>query len=418
MLSVLVANIVGPNGIAIEPHPRRKDGTIHLEFANAIRGLYRDWCKRPEVTWSHDWASAQRIAARSWIRDGEFLAQYITGTGPTINHGTRVPFSIELIESDFLPFTHNSYENPVIFAGVERNTWGKPIAYWVYKQHPGDIFRIPVQLSDLKRVPSDRMLHPKLVDRIGQDRGVSVFASVLGRLDDVKDYEESERIAAKVAACMAAYIKKGTPDTYDPTQDAEQRQLKFRSGLIFDDLRPGEDVGVIDTSRPNTQLEAFRNGQLRAVASGTGVTYSSLSKNYNGTYSSQRQELVEGWGAYQIICADFTSQFVRPVYEQFLEVAISSGQLVIPSDLDVDSLDSALFIGPQMPWIDPGKEAKAWEMLERNGHASGPEIVRRRGHNPQDVLEQERTWRQQWKEADMTNSADPANDRPAPTPIR
>jgi lambda family phage portal protein len=427
-LSVLVANIVGPHGIAIEPQPRNTDGTINTELAAQIRKLWRDWSKRPEVTWCHDWASTQRLCARAWVRDGEFLAQKVLGNVVTLDHGTRVPFSLELLESDLLPFELISWDNPTITAGVERNAWGRPVAFHVYRRHPGDwqsvnSFRLHPGSTDLKRISADRMIHTKLVDRFRQARGVSVFASVLGRLDDIKDYEESERIAAKVAASMAAFIKKGRPEEYeqqvDPaTGQTAPRNLKFAPGMIFDDLMPGEEIGTIDTSRPNTNLEKHRNGQLRAVASGVGTTYSSLSKNYDGTYSSQRQELVEGWGVYAIIQAEFCSQFVRPVYEAFLSAATAAGLLRLTRGVDPDSLDDALYIGPQMPWIDPVKEAKSWEALERNGHASGPEIIRRRGQNPTDVLEQERQWRQQWRDAELKIATDPANDKgvqPHPT---
>lgn len=428
-LAVLTANIVGPAGITIEPQPRTRAGQIDQEFARQIRDLWRDWSKRPEVTWCHDWPATQRIACRTWIRDGEFLAQTLAGNVAGLNHGTRVPLSMELLESDFLPYELITWADPHITAGVERNAWGRPVAYHLYRTHPGDwqsinSFRISPGSADLKRVSADRMLHPKITDRFRQARGVSVFASVLARLDDIKDYEESERIAAKVAASMAAFIKKGAPDLYsqelDGTGAPTPRQIKFAPGMVFDDLLPGEEIGTIDTSRPNSNLEGHRNGQLRAVAAGIGCTYSSLSKHYDGSYSSQRQELVEGWGIYGTVCAEFTSQFIRPVYEAFLGAALAAGLLIPPRDLDPNNLDDALYIGPQMPWIDPAREAKAWAELERNGHASGPEIIRRRGQNPSDVFEQERLWRGQWQGADLLISTDPANDpgtqsQPQPT---
>lgn len=406
-LNILVANVVGGNGITIEPQPRNKDGSIHHEFADQIRVLISDWARKPEVTFEHDWPSAQRIACRTWIRDGEFFCQLHQGFKPTLNHGTRVPFSLELIEADLVPMIHNSYESPVITAGIERNAWNRPIAYYLYKQHPGDMYRIPVLLSELKRVSADFMLHPKMTTRFNQARGMSVFAAVLSRLDDIKDYEESERIAAKVAASMAAYIRKGTPDMYDDTSQA-QRNMRFRPGMIFDDLLPGEEIGTIDSNRPNPQLQAFRNGQLRAVAAGLGVNYSSLSRDYDGSYSSQRQELVEGWMHYQVIQDQFTSQFVRPSYEAFLNTALLNGNLVLPAGIDPDRLNDALYIGPQMPWVDPVKEAEAWGLLERNGHASGPEIIRRRGQNPMDVLNQESGWRQRWADQGIPLGIDPS----------
>jgi lambda family phage portal protein len=406
VLNTLVQNIVGPHGIGVEFQPRTSDGDIHDDTANRLQELWRQWSRRPEATWDHDWASAQRIMARTWLRDGEALSQILRGTIRGLLHGSRVPFSLELIEPDLLPLNYNT-DSPNITAGVERNGWNRPVAFHILKEHPGNA---SVWNIDTKRVSADRILHLKLTDRIGQSRGVSIFASVMSRIDDIKDYEESERIAAKVAASMAAYIKKGAPDTYDAevNDDGEEqaRDLRFAPGMVFDDLEPGEEIGTIDTTRPNSNLEPHRNGQLRALSAGTGVTYSSCSKDYNGTYSAQRQELVEGWGAYGVLASEFISQFVRPVQEQFVAMCELAGLIEIPDNINRETLDDALFIPPQMPWIDPLKEANSWVVLEGAGYASGPEIIRRRGGNPRDVIEQESRWKRMQKEKGISTSVE------------
>jgi lambda family phage portal protein len=410
VLSVLVRNVIGPNGIGIEPQPRTRSGEIHEDFARQIQTVWRDWSKRPEVTWRHNWPAAQRLLARSWFRDGEVLAQLLTGTVAKLDHGTRIPLSLELLEADFLPI---EYSDPAksISSGVQKNAWGRPTHFHIYKDHPGERGAFH---TETKAVSANRMLHLAMVDRLHQDRGVSVFASVLSRLEDIKDIEESERVAAKVAASMAAFIKKGTPDMLHLEKpgdsQAQPRDMRFRPGMVFDDLLPGEDIGTIDTRRPNPALDPFRRSQQRAVASGTETTYSSTSKDYDGSYSAQRQELVEGYAAYGILSSEFTGKFVQPVYEAAISAAILSGQLTLPPDIDPDTLDAALYIPPQMPWIDPAKEAAANLALEQAGHASGPEIIRRRGLNPSDVIDQEKRWRKQWRDAGEQITADPAND--------
>ncbi len=413
VLQVLVANTVGPNGIGIEPQPRTTDGKIHTDVARQIRQLHRNWSERPEVTWQHDWPSAQRLLARSWFRDGEVFVQRLLGAVRYLDHGTDVPYSLEMMESDMVPLDISGKN---INQGIETNAWGRPVAYWAYREHPGETYRL-LTTQDLKRIAADRILHCKSVDRIRQLRGVSVFASVLGRLDDIKDYEESERIAAKVAASMAAFIIKGAPEQYNPddSNEDQKRRLKFRPGMVFDDLQPGEQVGTVDTNRPNVNLDKFIGGQLRRVASGVGTTYSSLSKNYDGTYSAQRQELVEGWGAYQILAAEFISRIVRPAYQDMLLAARATGLLSLPRDLDLSTLDDALYVAPQMPWIDPVKEANAWVTLESAGHASAPEIIRRRGQNPDDVLEQEARWQEAVREKGLRFEPMLSPDGPAPS---
>ena len=396
ILDTLSAAIVGPSGIGIEPQPRRADGSIHQEAARQIRELWRDWARTPEVTWRHDWAAVQRLAVRSWMRDGEALAQILEGSISQYRHGSRLPLSLELMEADFLPLDLSDSGRGIVH-GVELDRWGRPLRYHLYQNHPGDIYGSAGSLVAATRiVPAGRMLHLALTDRLHQVRGVSVFASVLERLEDLKDYEESERVAAKVAASMAAFIKKGTPDLYRPAdydgEDPGKRHMRFAAGMIFDDLLPGEDVGTINTSRPNPQLEPHRKGQLRAVSSGTRVGYSSAAKDYDGSYSAQRQEMIESYAHYGQLQSHFVGQFVQPVYERAIALAAVAGLLTVPADVIPATLDDALYLAPQMPWIDPEKEANAWEVQERNLYASGPEIIRRRGLNPRDVVEQQLAW--------------------------
>jgi lambda family phage portal protein len=390
VLNTLVANTVGAYGIGIEPQPRKADGSIDDALAREIMELHKDWKKRPEVTGQHDWPSSERLLARSWFRDGEVLAQMIAGLLPTLDHGTRVPFSLEMFEADFLPMNLNTTAPARIVQGVELNAWGAPTGYHIYKSDPlegGSLVG-----AQTKRLGADRVLHLKTAHRIRQVRGVSVFASVLTRFDDLKDYEESERIAAKIAASMAAFIKKGAATDYNPESGGEARRMKFQPGMVFDDLRPGEEIGMIDTNRPNPNLETYRSGQLKAIAAGAGPTYSSIARTYDGTYSAQRQELVEGYAAYAVLSAEFISRVSRPVYERFIATAVASGALKVPPGIKPGTLADATYMPPSMPWIDPKKEAEAWGMLEDRAYVSGPEIIRKRGGNPMDVLEQQGRW--------------------------
>ncbi len=420
-LRVLVNNTIGPTGIGIEPQPRRGDGSIDNDYAKKLREAWVDWQRRPEVTARMTWSRAQRVMARTWFRDGEAFAQHVTGPVPTLDHGTLVPYSLELLEADMVPIDHND-ANKGIRHGVERNAWGRPRAYWVYKTDPADGYR-SAGTTDLKRVPADSMMHVAAVDRIGQIRGVSEFASVILRLDDIKDYEESERIAAKIAARLTAYIRKGSPELYNPDdqrfeRDASgaplPRDLRLEAGTIIDGLGAGEEIGTIDSKRPNPNLVTFRQGQLRAAAAGLGTTYSSLSRDYNGTYSAQRQELVEQWVHYATLTDEFTGMCVRPVWETFVEVAALSGVVPRPRDVPAQLADDALFVGQSMPWIDPMKEASAWKELVRAGFASEVEVMRKRGVNPRDVLAQIAQFRREAREAGLVFASDAANDSTGP----
>jgi len=103
---------------------------------------------------------------------------------------------------------------------------------------------------------------------------------------------------------------------------------------------------------------------------------------------------------------------VQPTWETFVKMAVLDGLVKVPADIDPLSLDDALFIGPSMPWIDPLKEIKGNSEGERAGYIAGPEIIRKRGGNPRDVIEQEARWRRQLQAKGLIITSDPANDNP------
>lgn len=423
VLRTLVNNVVGPGGIGIEPQPRRADGSIHTEYAAALRALHRKWCRRPEVTAKMHWAQAERMMAYTWLRDGEGFAQQVVGPAAGLQHATEVPFSLELMEPDFIPMNFSDLSRN-IRQGVQLNAWGRATAYHCFKRDPREAGAW-VTPSDLKIVPAANMLHVSTMDRLHQVRGISEFASVLTRVEDLKDYEESERIAAKVAASMGAYVKRiPGPDGYEaPDGKAqEERHLRMQPGMIFDGLQVGEEIGMIDTNRPNPNLVAWRSGQLRAYAAGVGASFSSISRDYNGTYSALRQELVEQWVHYAVLTDDFAGQFSLPVYETLVRVAHLSGVLPIPKDVMPGTEAECLLVGQQMPWIDPLKEATAFEKLTQAGFTSEVEVIRRRGGNPREVMDQIAEWRRLSAEQGLRFTSDGANasavkpEQPDPDP--
>lgn len=400
-LNILVQNTVG-SGIDILPAPRKPGGKVDRGLARELRELFDEWWDRPEVTWRHDYGKAQQLLARSWFRDGEVLYQSLIGPVPHLEHGTRMPFSIELLEADLLPLDFNDAKRN-IRQGIELNAWGRAVAYHILKSHPGDP---DVWNPETKRVSADHVRHLALIDRIHQVRGLSVFASVIARLEDIKDYEDSERIAAKVAASLSAQIIKGDATSYtDPMQTAtalaegdtsrEYRALTMRPGLIADDLLPGERVELIDSKRPNPNTDTFRAGQLRAAAGGFNVSFSSLSLDYNGTYSAQRQELVEQWGAYQMLGEQYIALEARPTWKSFVHAAILSRQINLPKGWEQSWAQAASYVRPVMPWIDPLKEALAKGEAEDRGWQSPQQNTLLMGNEPDDVITQTADWHEQ-----------------------
>lgn len=412
LLDKLEQKVVGPRGITIEPMPFTVAGEKHEEFAQQLSKFFETLSVAPETTGELSREEMERLICRSWLRDGECFGKYIEGNVANFKHNTAIPFSVELLEADFLPFQKNDFQT--ITQGVERNNWGQPTQYHFYRNHPGDAKGFNTKTYP---VPAGQVQHIKYKNRLRQARGISILHGVITRLEDLKDYEESERVAARISAVLAAYIKKDVQAGGMPNDEEGNRLFELSPGAVFDDLRPGEEVGTIQSNRPSALLQPFRDSMLRAVSSGTRSTFSTVSGQYDGNYSSQRQEMVEGYAGYETLQRMFITQWSRPFYRRAIRMGIASGMLTPPLDIDPETIFNAVYIGPVMPWIDPDKESKAAERNIKAGLGTEAEFVRKRGFNPQEVKRQRKQEIKENKENDLIYSSD-ARHELQPQPVK
>lgn len=405
VLDKLEERIVGAKGIIVEPQPLMMGGQLADALATHIRAKWGEWSVSPDVTGQFTRPVLERLMARTWLRDGEVFAQLVSGTGNGLLPVAGIPFWLEALEPDFVPLDRTD-PGKKLCQGIYLNDWGRPVKYLVFRNMPAE----GMMLGETKDIIAENMLHLKFMRRLHQLRGNSLLAGVMMRLSALKEYEDAELTAARIAAALGMFIKKGDGQTYDDSLDGK-RELNIEPGMLFDDLRPGEDIGMIKSDRPNPNLETFRNGQLRAVAAGSRGSFSSIARNYDGTYSAQRQELVESTEGYLILQDAFIAAITRPMYRAWLKMAIASGEIIVPRGVDKASLFNAVYSGPVMPWIDPVKEATAWKLLLRGGAATESEWVRARGANPDDVKRRRKAEIDENRKQGLVYDTDPANDK-------
>nr|WP_129952721.1 phage portal protein [Rahnella sp. RFA10(1/100)] len=408
LLDKLEERIVGARGIVVDPQPILKTGLVADELSKQIRAAWAEWSVSPDVTGQFTRPVLERLMARTWLRDGEVFGQMVRGSAPGLTPTANIPFWVEALEPDYIPLEMND-TGKGICQGIYLNDWGCPTKYVVYK----NLVTSGVALGNTKEIAADGMMHLKFMRRLHQVRGNSLLSGILIRLSALKEYEDSELTAARIAAALGMYVKKGDGQSYSDAggNDKDSRELNIEPGMLFDDLEPGEEIGMIKSDRPNPNLETFRNGQLRAVAAGSRSSFSSISRNYNGTYSSQRQELVESFEGYGILQDAFIAAVTRPMYRSWLQMAITAGVIDVPPDVDMATLFNAVYSGPVMPWIDPMKEANSWRVLLRGGAATEGDWVRARGANPGDVKRRRKAEVDENKTLGLVFDTDPANDK-------
>ncbi|HDS4454460.1 TPA: phage portal protein [Escherichia coli] len=231
----LEERVVGKNGIIVEPHPVLRNGAIARDLAAEIRTRWSEWSVSPEVTGQFTRPMLERLMLRTWLRDGEVFAQMVSGRINSLTPSAGVHFWLEALEPDFIPMT--SDESNRLNQGVFVDDWGRPEKYLVYKSRP-----VSGRQMETKEVDAERMLHLKFVRRLHQMRGTSLLSGVLIRLSALKEYEDSELTAARIAAALGMYIRKGDGQSYETDGNdskENERELTIQPGIIYDDLKPG-----------------------------------------------------------------------------------------------------------------------------------------------------------------------------------
>ena len=419
VLNTLVSQIVG-TGLLTFPLVKNQTGDLMEDVNERIETLWGDWAKVPEVTQENDWARVQRLACRAWFRDGETFAQLLKGIVPLLDHGTEVFFSLEQIEADLCPVGLND-SSQGIRQGVKKNAWGRPNTYYFFKGYPtegggdGIITGLIgqshfISLDNVKGVIAPNVVHLKHTDRVRQTRGVSLFASIFTRLDDLKDYEESERMAARIGAAFAFAITKSIDYAGDNETDPNRfREMDLAPGIIADSLQPGETIESLKNERPDNKVTEFRKNQLKAIAGGANAGYSSIAKDYEGSYSSQRQELVEMARVYKQLRGEFIRAFVAPIYKAFVETARDQG-LVDLRGPDPLTVFDAEHVGLGTPYIEPQRETEASIKNVQAGFKSKAQVILETGNNPREITKQIGREREKDNEASLVFSSDFAND--------
>ena len=399
-LDTLEAKVVGSEILAHPMVMLESDNKLAQELNAFLSKEYRRFAERPEVTREHSMGEIQRLSARSLYRDGECFLHHLQGHIAGLKHSTDVPYSIDVLEADYCPVHTQSLirGNKNFRHGIEQNAWGRAVRYLLYQQHPGDAlcaFRGSALIEQLKWVDADHISHIKHTKRLRQTRGVSIFASVFNSLSDLKDYEDSERLAARIGSYVALAIHKSVDADTSGETDSSPRELEWERGMIWDGLVEGDKIESIKNERPSNQIKPFREQMLKSAAAGTRTGYSSIAKDYSGTYSAQRQELVESEVHYALLTESFVSMMIRPVYRNFVNMALIAG--IIPDQLlqniDLTTLYNAAYRGPSVAYIDPVKEINHELLGVQAGFWSKQHVQLRRGMNPAEVaaeIEQER----------------------------
>ncbi|MBR1734697.1 MAG: phage portal protein [Alphaproteobacteria bacterium] len=373
-IEAIVSNCIGTG---IKPQSKAKNA----EFRKKIQELWLKWTDEADAAETCDFYGLQALVLRSVIESGECFVRIKVD-----KNNALVPLRLQVLEADHLDASKDYplQNGNVVKTGIEFDKKGRRVAYYLYKEHPGDSQSVNL---DSVRIPAHEILHIYRPLRPGQIRGEPWLSNVLLKLHELDQYEDAELVRKKTAAMFAAFVTR-----LDPETPMFGKQEDVGGGVVASDLEPGtmqfldpgEDIKFSSPADVGGTYEAFIKQQLRAISVGLGITYEQLTGDLSGVnYSSIRAGLLE----FRRRCTALQHnlmvyQFCRPIWNKFIELAVLNGALDIPQD---PTFPLVKWIPQGFSWVDPLKEQTAQMNAVRIGFKSRAEVVSELGYDVEEI---------------------------------
>lgn len=373
VVDTIVSSVVGCGIVPISAYetPEGED----VEDVNEKRdAVFAQWSEVCDINGEYTFGELQAIVQREIVEAGEVLVRIVKTSGKEYRGIHRpVPLALELIEADRLAADKDTYavsrsSKTRIVRGVEIDDHGKPVAYWIYPEHPSSAYAIR---REPERIPANQILHLFRRDRVGQNRGMTWFAPVMQWLRDLGTYVDNELQASAVASCFALAIKSDSPigPLSNPSareEDDDGNQYDYLQPGMIMRLRTGESIESANPGRPNSSAEPWITLMLRGISVGTGLSYETVSRDYSKTnYASSRTSLLEDRRRFRCWQRYLKSHLCQPIWDAVCDAAALSDVDGFPDATEL--LDNRRAVAPvdwQTPeweWVDPQNEQKAAE---------------------------------------------------------
>jgi lambda family phage portal protein len=377
-LRMLKTNVVG-KGIKLQNKAKLKNGNLDKRSNDLIENSFKKWSKKGicDVTGKYSFVDIQKLAISQMALDGEIFIRIIKGYKNGFN------FALQLIEADHLDINYNDYSKNIVM-GIEFDQWGKPIAYHMYKKHPGDVSYFVEQ--EKIRIPADEIIHLFIPARISQNRGIPWLHTAIIRLQMLGAYEEAELVASRLSAAKGGFYKKPPEEQYGGEVDEKGNLIQEVEPGMFEVLPSGWDFVPFDLQHPNSAFEKFEKAVLRGIASGLDVSYNYLANDLeNVNYSSIRAGVLDEREVYKELQLFLIEHLLNFVFENWLEMSLLSRAIPL-NFADFERLNSPTWITRGWEWVDPLKDMQANVLAIKAGLKTASQVVSEMGYDYEEIL--------------------------------
>jgi len=252
--------------------------------------------------------------------------------------------------------------------GIELDRFNRPIAYWIYDEHPED-HQMPGSGTST-RIPADRIIHLYIRFRPSQTSGVPWLHAITQPTRDLDWYLGNELTAAALGSILVFLHKSAAgsaplslSDGTEPEDPYGNNPIRLGPGLIFQG-GPDDTFEMAESKRPSRDASPFIEQIRTEQAIGANISLPRLVANYKGTsYTAARASHLDDESHFQPLRRFVARKLTLPVRQRINAAAAGLGQFtsVTPQQFRRNQRNYQRFdvLGPGREQLDPEKETDA-----------------------------------------------------------
>jgi capsid protein len=317
------------------------------EWSEDVEGRFELWGADARVCDYQSlqtWPEIQQTVYREAVIEGDVLV--IARTGPA-----GVP-RIQIIPGSMVgtPWGKQPREGNKITQGVERDSLGRHIAFWV-KSATGEMQRIPaIGEKSGRRIA---WLVYGTDKRHAEVRGEPLLSLVLQSVKEIDRYRDAAQRKALLNAILAIFVTKNGerlgsgPLTGGATRrisgqvtgtDGSPRQFNISNlvpGLMVEEMQAGEEVKAHGLEGTDIRFGEFESAIVSGLAWAHEIPPEILTLAFRQNYSASRAAVNELKSFLDRERGRWASNLLAPVYQEYFTAMVAGGRIEAPGFLAV-----------------------------------------------------------------------------------
>lgn len=338
---------------------------VSRSVASSVERLWASWADEVELE------DKLRQLVRARVIDGEALALLTT-----VDHAHPVKLSLQPIECDRLVNPNPAITD--IADGIILGRDGRPVAYQILRQHPGDMgVYIGLQAD---KIPADQVIHYFVRRRPEQLRGVSELTPGLLLFAQLRRYTAAVLTTAETAAQITGLVYTDAPAVDMSAEPWSVVEIE-RGALMT--LPAGYRLAQVQPAQPASTHEMFVRSLLTELSRVLQIPVNVLMGDSSAhNYASGRLD----WQAWHRRLACDRVQLERVVlnrlFANWLDEASLAG--IVPEAVQITPIWQ--YEGAEH--VDPVKEAQAAQIRLQSGLTTLANEYAKQGLDWEDQIEQ------------------------------